>query len=297
MKNLTAKSPAKLNLCLKVNYRRDDGYHDISSIMIPVSLYDIIDFSIIETPEIEVFCHGADVPGGKENLAYKAAEILREECNVSQGVRITIYKHIPAGAGLGGGSSNAATTLKVLNKLWDLNLPSKNILEKGKRIGADIPFFINGFPALIGGIGDVVKNIAINYDIWVLIVFPDIAVSTKYVYNQINLRLTKGHKGIKGFVSLIEKEEPSPIWESNLVNDLEEVTISRHNEIGDIKVFLKKSGAIASLMAGSGSSVFGLFACERDAIDGYKRAIARYKKVYLAKGINNTFFNRSQQWR
>lgn len=297
MKRLTAKSPAKLNLCLKVNYKRDDGYHDISSIMIPVTLYDFMDFSIAETPEIEVLCHGGDVPGGKDNLAYKAAEILREECNVPKGVRITIYKHIPAGAGLGGGSSNAATTLNVLNRLWELNFPVGKIMEKGKRIGADIPFFINGFPALIGGIGDVVKNIVINYDIWVIIVFPDIAVSTKYVYNQINLRLTKGHKGNKEFVSLIEKEEPSQVWESNLVNDLEEVTISRHKEIGDIKVFLKKSGAIASLMAGSGSSVFGLFACERDAIEGYKRAMARYRNVYLAKGINNKFFNRSQQWR
>ncbi len=297
MKPLTVKSPAKVNLCLYVNFRRDDGYHDISSVMIPVTIYDILDFTLTDSPAIEVFCHGMDIPGGKENIAYKSAEILQREYSVKKGVKIDIYKNIPAGAGLGGGSSNGATVFNVLNGLWDLNLSGDELYEMGKRVGADIPFFINGLPSFIGGIGDVVKNIVINYDIWFLIVCPDIFVSTKYIYNHLNLRLTKASKDIKGFLSLIEREGVSPRWASGLVNDLEKVTISRHKEIGDIKDFLKNSGAIASLMSGSGSAVFGLFSCEKDARFSYTRAMARYENVYLAKGINNTFFNRSQQWK
>ncbi|RMF92438.1 MAG: 4-(cytidine 5'-diphospho)-2-C-methyl-D-erythritol kinase [Candidatus Schekmanbacteria bacterium] len=296
MKTITVKSPAKLNLCLYVNYKRDDGFHDISSIMIPVSIYDIIDFTLTKSPKIEVNCTSSSIPQGKENLAYKAAEILQKNYNIPGGVNITIYKEIPAGAGLGGGSSDAAITLKILNRLWNINLPLSKLMEEGKKIGADIPFFINGMPAIIGGIGDVVGNLNINYDCYFLIIYPEIVVSTKDIYNQLNLGLTKSNKDIKGFVSLIKRERPSPKWEKYLHNDLEIVTISKHKIIGDIKVYLKELGAIASLMGGSGSSVFGLFASEREAVEGYIRARARYKKVYLAKGINN-IFNRSQQWK
>lgn len=279
------KSPAKVNLCLYINFKREDGYHDISSIMIPVSIYDELSFTVTESSEIKVSADSTDIPSGKDNLVYKAAELIQKTYSVTAGITIRINKQIPSGAGLGGGSSNAATAFITLNRLWDLNLSKNELKALGKTIGADIPFFIEESPSLIGGIGDIVKPVKVCSEIWLVIINPNLHVSTKYVYEHLNLALTKKDKDINNFLRLLASEKVSPKWTEHMHNDLEAVTFERHPELKRIKSYLAGNGAVASLMAGSGSSVFGVFSSREEGEKVYRSAEGRYNKVYLAKAL------------
>lgn len=246
------ESPAKINLFLHILGKRPDGYHELSSLMCCVTLYDIL---LIDTgfKNISVSCTDPEIPTDEKNHAYRAADLFLKKLDKKDGVRIHINKNIPAGAGLGGGSSNAAAVLSGLNKLFGNPFTLSEIMKMGLEIGADVPFFLFKKPALATGIGDNLEEYPVKIPYKILIIYPGFGVSTKDVYNNLNLRLTNCKKKLKS--SPFEREFDPEL----LCNDLESVTASRHPEINEVKEALFIMGAKGALMSGSGSSVFGLF--------------------------------------
>jgi len=217
-----------------------------------VTLYDILSIDI-ERKNISVSCTDPEIPSDEKNHAYRAAALFLKKLNRKEGVRIHIDKKIPTGAGLGGGSSNAAAVLSGLNNFFGNPLSFNEIMKMGLKIGADVPFFLFNKPALATGIGEKLKEYPVKIPYTILIIYPGFGVSTKDIYNNLNLRLTNCKKKLKS--SPFEREFDPEI----LCNDLESVTASKHPEINVVKDALLKKGAEGALMSGSGSSVFGLF--------------------------------------
>lgn len=275
------RSPAKINLHLRVLGKREDGYHDIATLMQRISLYDEIEFSPREKG-IVVKCPGTPLPENEDNIVYKAAKSLFSQASCHSGIEITIRKKIPIAAGLGGGSSNAATTLVTLNDLMGFNYSTKNLMKIGAKLGADIPFFVFGKTAWAFGIGDrlqAAKNIP---RLWFVLVNPRFDISTKGIYESLNLRLTNTTEkfSIRGFSTIddIVRE---------LYNDLEKVTLNLHPILKELKELLLSCGALGSLMSGSGPTVFGIFADKKDALRAEERLKAKEKwAVFRAHSIN-----------
>jgi 4-diphosphocytidyl-2-C-methyl-D-erythritol kinase len=230
---ITVESPAKVNLILKVLRRRDDGYHDIASLMQKVSLADEMEFSPLRAAGIELACPGSNLPTGEGNLVVRAARAVFAEAGFAGGVRITLRKRIPTAAGLGGGSSNAATTLTVLNNLFQFGLDRERLIRIGARLGADVPFFIHGGTAWAFGIGDLLEPAETPSGMWLVLVNPGFEVSTKWVYQSLNLPLTK-----------IPLQYSIPTFSgvrdlaASLTNDLERVTVERYPVLEELKGFL-----------------------------------------------------------
>ena len=266
------RAPAKINLRLRVVGKRKDGYHLVDSIMVPVSLYDEIE--IIKArhrgKQLQVTCSHPSVPSGKNNLAYQAASLLLKQTEIPDNVRIHISKRIPVGAGLGGGSTDAAAVLLGLNRLLRLNYSLKKLEKISLSLGADVPFFIKGVPARVQGVGERISPIKKFPRIWLVIAYPGFSVSTAWVYRNLRLKLTKSRVNTS-IISLLES--PDKIGRL-LVNDLETVTASRYPKIALLKEKLTRAGAAGVLMSGSGSSVFGVFNSRRRA----KQALLRLKK-------------------
>jgi 4-diphosphocytidyl-2-C-methyl-D-erythritol kinase len=253
VKNLHLKAPAKINYRLDVLRKRPDGYHDLRMLMQRVDLCDDIEITLNETPGIRVTCGSAYVPDGPDNIAWRAANALLQLSGKQTGIDITITKKIPVGAGLGGGSSDAATVLMGVNELLELGLSDQHLMETGVKLGADVPFFIFKRPALAEGIGDKLTALDQVPSLWVVLVNPGIHVSTGWVYQ--NLRLTTDTTPDIVSRSYSSLDEICSV----LSNDLEPVTCTRHPLISEIKQILLSEGARGSLMSGSGSTVFGLF--------------------------------------
>jgi 4-diphosphocytidyl-2-C-methyl-D-erythritol kinase len=256
----TVQSPAKINLILKVLRRREDGYHDIASLMQKVSLSDEMQF----TPSgqgIVLTCPGSDLPTDEGNLVVRATRALFTEAGFAGGVEIALRKRIPTAAGLGGGSSNAATTLVVLNDLFRFGFDRERLIRIGARLGADVPFFIYGSTAWAFGIGDLLEPAVIPSGMWLVLVNPGFEVPTKWVYQSLNLPLTN---------TAVKYSIPSFSGVRDLAaalsNDLEKVTVRQYPVLAELKGFLLRQGAIGSLMSGSGPTVFGIFDNEPDAI-------------------------------
>ena len=266
------RAPAKINLRLRVVGKRKDGYHLVDSIMVPVSLYDEIEIIKARSrgEHLQVTCSHPWVPAGKNNLAYQAASLLLKETKIRDDVRIHISKRIPVGAGLGGGSTDAAAVLLGLNRLLRLNYSLKKLEKISLSLGADVPFFIKGVPARVQGVGERISPIKKFPRIWLVIAYPGFSVSTAWVYRNLRLKLTKSRVNTS-IISLLES--PDKIGRL-LVNDLETVTASRYPKIALLKEKLTRAGAAGVLMSGSGSSVFGVFNSRRRA----KQALLRLKK-------------------
>lgn len=259
MKKLQVKAPAKVNYRLDVIGKRADGYHDLRMVMQRVDLCDELEIALSETPGIRVTCGSAGVPDGPGNIAWRAADALLQLSGRETGIDITIDKRIPVAAGLGGGSSDAASVLMGVNDLLELGLSEPRLMEIGVKLGADVPFFIFKKPALAEGIGDRLTALEQVPKLWVVLVNPGIHVSTAWVYQ--NLQLTsKAHLDIIAS-SYGNLEEVCRL----LSNDLEPVTIARFPLLSELKELLLAKGAHGSLMSGSGSTVFGLFAEEDEA--------------------------------
>ncbi|WP_319521159.1 4-(cytidine 5'-diphospho)-2-C-methyl-D-erythritol kinase [uncultured Desulfosarcina sp.] len=278
---LCVKAPAKINLFLRITGRRPDGFHELVTLMCPVALYDTLTL----TPENEglhVVCGHPDVPEDEFNLAARAARLFVETAfpeasRPVSGLTIHIDKTIPVGAGLGGGSSDAAAVLTALNRHRGNPLSTPALMELAGRLGADVPFFIPGGAALATGIGDRLEPFS-RLPTWtVLLVYPNVAVSTAWVYKNLNLRLTKDEKKLRKFHF---KDRFFNVAE-HLVNDLEPVTIKAFPVIEEIKRLLLAHGAAGAMMSGSGSTVFGLF-----------KTPGRAESAYSALRNNQ----RSQNW-
>jgi 4-diphosphocytidyl-2-C-methyl-D-erythritol kinase len=279
-------SPAKINLFLYVTGKRQNGYHDLCTLMCPVSLHDIVELNFNATT-VCVRCAHPEVPEDASNLAYRAAQLFFERLgafqgNLSQGVEISITKNIPVAAGLGGGSSNAAAVLTGLNRHFATPF-SQDVLEAmGLAIGADVPFFIRGKPAIATGVGEVLAPVVGLPAFYALLVNPGVPVSTAEVYKNLNLGLTNSPKINKEAFFGVQNIDPvCYLW-----NDLERVTASKFPEIQTIKEALLANGAEGALMTGSGPTVFGLF---YDVTSARKasQVLSRHEKwrLFLAKAI------------
>jgi 4-diphosphocytidyl-2-C-methyl-D-erythritol kinase len=278
-------SPAKVNLRLEVLRRRTDGYHEIRTILQRISLSDTLRISLKGREGISVCADSPGLPVDEGNLAYRAAAFLLEEAKARVGIELTIQKEIPISSGLGGGSSNAASTLMGLNRILELDFPEERLMEIGARIGADVPFFILGKPALATGIGEKLQPMEIRPPIWLVLVNPGWEVSTRWAYEGLNFELTKRPIHIKLPPFFNDIGQVVHI----LHNDLESVTIEAYPEIEGIKAELLSHGAEGSLMTGSGPTVFGMFGHKGRAKSAYQTLNAQYAerrwRVYLAKCI------------
>ena len=247
-------SPAKVNLLLKVLSKREDGYHNIVSIVAPISLYDMIHVEELSNHEVIITDDKNCLPQGNANTIYRAAMLLKEKHRVGTGLRIHVEKRIPIGSGLGGPSSDAASVLKGLSEMWGLNIGSEEMMDIGKRIGADVPLFLYGKPCVVRGIGEKVSPVRLPR-IWFLVIYPDTVLSTRDVYGGLRIVLTKDENDIK----LRENFESVHDVADILENDLEKVAILMCPKIEMLKDRLIGAGASGALMSGSGSSVFGIF--------------------------------------
>ncbi|ASS97799.1 MULTISPECIES: 4-(cytidine 5'-diphospho)-2-C-methyl-D-erythritol kinase [Geobacillus] len=254
---LSIKAPAKINLSLDVLYKRPDGYHEVKMVMTTIDLADRIELvALPEEDAVRIVSQNRFVPDDCRNLAYQAAKLLKETFSIRQGVAISITKHIPVAAGLAGGSSDAAATLRGLNKLWQLGLTVDELAELGAKIGSDVAFCVYGGTALATGRGEIITPIASPPPCWVVLAKPPIGVSTAEVYR--NLELDRvSHPDVDAMVRAIEQQDYAAIC--RLVgNVLEEVTLKKYPEVAHIKEQMKRFGADAVLMSGSGPTVFGL---------------------------------------
>ena len=260
------KAPAKINLFLKILGRRPDGYHEIESLMQKIELFDVLHISR-KDKTIALNCPGSTLPEGKGNLVYKAAQVFFASTGIDPGIEIVLEKNIPVAAGLGGGSSDAAAVLVGLNEFFGAGLDRDRLMDMARPLGADISFFVQDYSTAIAtGIGECIQEVDAIKGFWILLVNPGFEVSTKWVYENFPLTstsnpyiLARGRNLQDGF------HTAAPGLFEELGNDLEAVTISRYPEIGDIKKELKQAGAGASLMSGSGPTVFGLFPQKEDA--------------------------------
>ena len=268
------RAPAKINLCLRVVGKRADGYHLLDTVMVPVSLYDEIDIQQRTTARraaprapVEIRCNHPQVPLGRDNIAYRAAELLMQKTKIDRPVCIRIRKSIPIGGGLGGGSTDAAAVLVGLNRMWKLRLSVRQLERLALQLGADVPFFIRAKPARARGIGEKLRLLPKLRRRWLVLAYPGFPVATAWVYGNLALKLTK----VRVNTSIATPLESLDTLEKLLVNDLEQVAIRRYPEIGRVKTKLSLAGAVAVLMSGSGSSVFGVFRSKRLAERGYRR--------------------------
>ena len=259
-------APAKINLFLKVVGKRDDGYHDIISLMRQIDLYDEMTFSGTAAG-ITVRCPGSDLPGNEGNLVYRAAKAFYQQTAINAGIEITLKKNIPIGAGLGGGSSDAAATLVALNEMHGAPLATEELSRLGESLGADVPFFIYGKTAWASGKGEVLTEANGVPPFWVVLINPGFQVSTGDVYRGLNLGLTKKiiNYRIPRFSSVNDVA-------SGLENDLEQVTFTLHPVLKRMKAFLLENGALGAAMTGSGPTMFGIFADQDAAARAEKNA-------------------------
>ncbi|BCS53141.1 4-(cytidine 5'-diphospho)-2-C-methyl-D-erythritol kinase [Geobacter sp. SVR] len=253
MNHLTILAPAKINYLLDVIRRRPDGYHDLRMVMQRINLCDRIEITLNDTAELVVTCGKNGVPDGPGNIAWKAARTLLDLAGTGQGASITIAKNIPVAAGLGGGSSDAASVLMGMNQLLELGLSDRRLMEIGVTLGADVPFFVFKQTALAEGIGEQLRAMPTMPPAWVVLVNPGVHVSTAWVYQNLQLTNRRQLAKLPEFFSSIE--DVCAI----LSNDLEDVTIPSFPVIEEIKTTLLRMGALGAMMSGSGPTVFGLF--------------------------------------
>lgn len=272
-------APAKINLFLNVISKRQDGYHELETILQKIELYDTI---ILEEKDEGIELECSEV-AGEENLAYKAANLLKQELKIKKGVRIKIEKNIPIAAGLGGGSSDAASTLIGLNKLWHLGLTQNDLILAAGKLGADVPFFIfNEGLALGTGIGTIITTLPDLPQFWVIIICPKIKISTTRVYESLNFMLT--NEPIKGkIIQIVLKEGNIEKISKLLYNTLEEVVLSSYPIIKRSKEELLKAGALGALMSGSGSTIFGIVKTELEAINIYNKLKGGEELIFVTK--------------
>lgn len=264
------RSPGKINLWLEVLRKRGDGYHDLSSLMLPIEVHDLLEVELCRGPGVTVRCDHPKVPLDERNLAWKAADLYLRTIGSGEGVRVHLAKHIPVAAGLGGGSSNAAAVLIALNALFGGVLETKAVHALAATLGADVPFFLRGRPALATGIGDRLEEVPGVPDYPVVLINPPLEVSTAWVYG--SLQLTRGMSHIK---LPVFKEQP---WRLDQVlqNDLEQVTLAQYPRISQMKEWLLSQGALGALMSGSGPTVFGVFS----DVGASERVGERARKVW-----------------
>jgi len=277
------KAYAKINLSLDVVGKRADGYHLLRMIMQSIDLYDII--NIVKKGEgVELECDRPYVPSDERNIAYKAAALFFSEYGINGGASISIKKNIPVAAGLAGGSADAAAVLRGLRDLYKPEIRDGELMELGVRIGADVPFCILGGTALCEGIGEKVTKLEPFRDKILVLVKPPFGVSTKSVYQQLDINKIRVHPPTEKLIEAM-KDQNLMYVSRNMKNVLENITLSRYHSLRTLKRELVELGAVGSLMSGSGPSVFGLFEDMLQAQFCYDIMKSRYKETFITRTI------------
>ncbi len=281
------KAPAKINLYLEIINKRADGYHNIESIMHTVSLFDELEFEEIKENKIELSCSNTELSADKNNIVYKAAEQFKKKYNIDKGIKIKLVKNIPMGAGLGGGSSDAAATLNALNKIWEVHAGLKELESLAAKLGADVPFFLTGGTAKISGIGDKVEKLKSDLNLNFILVKPNFGVSTVYAYSKIKFPLTNPRK-IDKITACIDTgllgcENAKALF----FNRFEEFIFDEYPEIKNIRNVLESFGC-AGLMSGSGATVFGLLAGQENLIEITKELAKKNWNVWTVSSYKNS---------
>ncbi len=280
------QAPAKINLFLEIINKRPDGYHNLESVMHTVSLFDTLEFTEIKENKIELICVNADLPANRNNLVYRAAEKFKEKYNITAGIKIKLTKNIPMGAGLGGGSSDAAAVLNALNTMWNVNDSLENLEHLASKLGADVPFFLTGGTAKISGIGDIVEKLRSDREYKFVLVKPNFGVSTAYAYSKVKFPLTN----VRKFDKITECFEQNLLNYENakdlFFNRFEEFVFGEYPEIKQIKNTLESIGCI-SLMSGSGATVFGLLQGQEN-LNNVAKVLAKHNwNVWFVNSFKN----------
>ena len=264
LETLHLESPAKVNLRLEILKRRKDGYHEIRTVLQKISLHDTLHFALKKAKGVFITTNHPNLPVGKDNLVYKAVQSMVKVSGYQGGVDINIQKRIPLGAGLGGGSSNTATTMKALNQLLRLNLPRKRLMEMGLGIGADVPFFFLEGAAIGSGIGEQLKKKELPA-LWYVLIYPNFEVPARWAYQNFVLTNQQFHFNLHKFL-----KTPEGISHI-LFNHLEGVVSRKYPQISVMKKIFFSAGALGTLMTGSGPTVFGLFQDDKSAMGAYEK--------------------------
>ena len=280
---MNIKAYAKINISLDVIGKREDGYHLLKMIMQNIDLYDIVQVEKIPNG-ISLECNKSYVPTDERNLAYKAAKLFKETYNIKSGIYINIEKNIPVSAGLAGGSTDAAAVLKIMNKMFNINVSQQELMDLGLKLGADVPYCICGGTALCEGIGEKVKKLKPFKNKILVIVKPPFGVSTKDVYKAFDLSKVIFHPKTDELIHNIEKNNFDFIAK-NMKNLLENVTLGRYKIISIIKEEINSCGALGSMMSGSGPTVFGFFDDMLKAQKCYEKMKEKYVDVFITRTI------------
>ncbi len=280
-KDIILEAPAKINLTLDVKGKREDGYHELETVMHQVDLSDIIRISrVAEDRGIQVKSNSSLVPLNEENLAYQAAQMILGKHDRKEGIEIYIEKNIPVGAGLAGGSTDAAAVIQGINKLLGLDLEERELLEMAAIVGSDVAFCLAGGSKLARGRGEILEDIPARFIPYIVLVKPDFQVSTASVYRELDLTEVKDAPNTAAFLAAWESYDIISIAR-NMRNVLENVCLRKYPEIGDIKTEMIGLGALGALMSGSGPSVIGIFAEREQAVYAREQFQARYSEAFL----------------
>ena len=286
MNSIQLKSRAKINLSIDVLGKREDGYHLVEMIMQTIDLFDKIKIFSLKEDTIIIESNSLDIPLDSKNIVYKAADLIKKQYNIKEGVKIIIEKNIPIAAGMAGGSSNAAAVLVGLNQLWQLKLSENKLKELGLKLGADVPFCIGGQTALAENIGEKLTKIdGLSENIFILVCKPELFVSTKEIYEEIDSKIIEKRPNNKLLIQLLKENKIQQIAD-NMYNVLEEVTRERYPVIEEIEKIMMENDALGSMMSGSGPTVFGLYRNREDAENCKNKLLKKFSQVYIVKSHN-----------
>ena len=287
MNTIQMKAFGKVNLGLDVVRRREDGYHEVRMVMQTVQLFDRIMLEKKEQPGITLETNLSFLPVNEQNIAYRAAKLLMDEFHIPGGLHIKIEKHIPVAAGMAGGSTNGAAVLYGMIRKYHLGLSKRKLMERGVRLGADVPYCIMRGTVLAEGIGEILTPVTAMPECYILIGKPPISVSTKHVYENLRLDQVESHPDIDGIVDALKERNLQGVTD-RMSNVLETVTIPEHPEIQKIKDVMLEAGAMNALMSGSGPTVFGIFKDQETGMRAKKilRNSHLVRQSYLVKPFN-----------
>jgi len=280
---MLVKAYAKINISLDVVGKREDGYHLLKMIMQNIDLYDLLRFNKVSSG-INLFCNKSYVPTNEKNLVYKAVKLFMDNYEIRTGIEVHIKKNIPVAAGMAGGSTDAAAALVAMNKLFDINAPKEELMKLGLQIGADVPYCILGGTALCEGIGEVITPLKSFKNHILVVVKPGFGVSTKDVYQGLDISKIYKHPDTEGLIKAMEEEDLSFVCE-NMKNVLENVTLRKHYILREIKKEMCELGAMGAMMSGSGPTVFAFFEDMQRAQHCYDRMKGKFKEVFITRTI------------
>lgn len=289
MDRIELKALAKINLGLDVLRRREDGYHEVRMIMQTIGLSDELEIRKIKQPGIQVETNLYYLPTNENNLVYKAAQLLKDEFGLRDGIGIRLRKRIPVAAGMAGGSSDAAAVLWGMNQMYKLGLSRQELMDRGVKLGADVPYCVLRGTALAEGIGEKLSVLPPMPKCYILIAKPGISVSTKFVYENLHANDLKPeqHPDVDAMIRAMEKKDLG-LLASRMGNVLETVTVPAYPVIDEIKRFMVEHGALGAMMSGSGPTVFGIYDTRGKARQAYRELRSRKlaKQVYLTTPYN-----------